>query len=177
MRTEASVPRRLAQKLILSLTAIVIIIAALSGFINVNTEERQLVNSMILGVLARARNRDGVDREVADGKLRVYRVTAIEVVLISNFLVFFRGRFLGIPIRQLMEGTKAVSAMELDKPIDIIHASEELDHLARSFNVMRERLQAAMAEINQFTQQLESKVEQRTEQLKAAHQKLMQSDR
>src|SRR5437764_14657803 len=49
MRTEASVPRRLAQKLILSLTVIVIIIAAISGFINVKTEERQLVNSMILG--------------------------------------------------------------------------------------------------------------------------------
>ena len=42
-------PRRLAQKLILSLTVIVIIIAAISGFINVQTEERQLVNSMILG--------------------------------------------------------------------------------------------------------------------------------
>ena len=67
--------------------------------------------------------------------------------------------------------------MELDKPIDIIHTSEELDDLARSFNVMRERLQAAMAEINQFTQHLETKVEQRTEQLKAAHQKLLQSDR
>jgi two-component system, NtrC family, sensor kinase len=299
------VPRRLAQKLILSLTVIVIIIAAISGFINVQTEERQLVNSMILGadqlsnsitsatwhamlanhredayqvmqtialkqgidririfnrggrimfstspddsnitvgksaetcsmchtatgprfkidrpsririyhgrdnrrnlaivtpiynepacsqaachahpagmkilgVLDLALNLDGVDREVADVKLRVYLVTAIQVTLISIFIFFFTRRFVGIPIRQLIEGTKAVSAMELDKPIDIIHTSEELDHLARSFNVMRERLQAAMAEINQFTQRLESKVEQRTEQLQAAHQKLMQSDR
>jgi two-component system NtrC family sensor kinase len=42
---------------------------------------------------------------------------------------------------------------------------------------MRERLRDALAEINQFTQNLESKVEQRTQQLKAAHQKLLQSDR
>src|SRR5215468_8859519 len=42
-------PRRLAQKLILSLTVIVIIIAAISGFINMKTEERQLLNAMILG--------------------------------------------------------------------------------------------------------------------------------
>jgi len=299
------VPRRLAQKLILSLTVIVIIIAAISGFINVQTEERQLVNSMILGadqlsnsitsatwhamlanhredayqvmqtialkqgidrirmfnrggrimfstspedsnitvgksaetcsmchaalqprlkvdrpsrvriykgkdnrrnltivtpiynetacsqaachahpadmkilgVLDLALNLDGVDHEVADVKLRVYLVTAIEVTLISIFIFFFTRRFVGIPIQQLIEGTKAVSAMELDKPIDIIHPSEELDHLARSFNVMREQLQSAMTEINQFTQQLETKVEQRTEQLKAAHQKLLQSDR
>ena len=298
-------PRRLAQKLILSLTVIVIIIAAISGFINVQTEERQLVNSMILGadqlsnsitsatwhaMLANHRedayqvmktialkqgidrirmfnrggrimfstsaedrnitvgksaetcsmchaalqprlqidrpsririydgkddrrklaivtpiynetacsqaachahpadmkilgvldlrlNLDGVDREVADVKLRVYLVTAIQVTLISIFIFFFTRRFVGIPIQQLIQGTKAVSAMELDKPIDIINTSEELDDLARSFNVMRERLQGAMAEINQFTQQLETKVEQRTEQLKAAHQKLLQSDR
>jgi two-component system NtrC family sensor kinase len=299
------VPRRLAQRLILSLTVIVIIIAAISGFINVQTEEKQLLNAMILGadqlsnsitsatwhamlanhredayqvmqtialkqgidririfnragrimfstssedanitvdksaetcsmchaalqprlridrpsrirvfrgqdqsrnlaivtpiynepacsqaachahpadmkilgVLDLALNLDSVDREVAAVKLRVYLVTAIEIALISVFIFFFTRRFVSIPIQQLIQGTKAVSAMELDKPIDIIHTSEELDHLARSFNVMRERLQAAMAEINQFTQQLESKVEQRTEQLKAAHQKLLQSDR
>jgi len=298
-------PRRLAQKLILSLTVIVIIIAAISGFINVQTEERQLLNAIILGadqlsnsiasatwhamlanhredayqvmqtialkqgidririfnragrimfstsrddanttvdksaetcsmchaamqprlridrpsrmritrgtddrrnlavvtpiynepacsqaachahpagmkvlgVLDLALNLDSVDREVSALKLRVYLVTAIEVTLISIFIFFFTRRFVGIPIQQLIEGTKAVSAMELDKPIDIIHTSEELDHLARSFNVMRERLQAAMSEINQFTQQLETKVEQRTEQLKAAHQKLLQTDR
>jgi hypothetical protein len=43
------VPRRLAQKLMLSLTIIVVIVAAISGLINVKTEERQLLNSMILG--------------------------------------------------------------------------------------------------------------------------------
>jgi two-component system NtrC family sensor kinase len=131
----------------------------------------------VLGVLDLALNLEAIDREVADVKLRVYFVTGIEVLLISIFIFFFTRHFVGIPIQQLIEGTKAVSAMDLDKPIDIIHTSEELDHLARSFNTMRERLQAAMAEINQFTQQLETKVEQRTEQLKAAHQKLLQTDR
>ena len=42
-------PRRLAQKLILSLTVIVIIIAAISGMINVHTEEQQLLSATILG--------------------------------------------------------------------------------------------------------------------------------
>src|SRR5262249_13747695 len=95
----------------------------------------------VLGVLDLALNLDSVDREVSDLKLRVYLVTGIEVVLISIFIYFFTRRFVGIPIAQLIQGTKAVSAMELDKPIDIIHTSEELDQLARSFNVMREQLQ------------------------------------
>ena len=67
--------------------------------------------------------------------------------------------------------------MDLDKPIDIVHTSEELDHLARSFNTMRERLRLAMDEINQFTAKLETKVAERTEELRAAHQKLRQTDR
>ena len=42
---------------------------------------------------------------------------------------------------------------------------------------MRERLRVAVDEINQFTQKLESKVRDRTQQLETAHRKLMQTDR
>ena len=42
-------PRRLARKLMLSITVIVIIVAAVSGLVNVKTEEQQLLHTMILG--------------------------------------------------------------------------------------------------------------------------------
>jgi len=42
-------PRRLARKLILSITVIVLIVAAVSGLVNVKTEEKQLLNTMLLG--------------------------------------------------------------------------------------------------------------------------------
>jgi hypothetical protein len=42
-------PRRLARKLILSITVIVLIVAAVSGLVNIKTEERQLLNTMLLG--------------------------------------------------------------------------------------------------------------------------------
>ena len=128
------------------------------------------VEMKVLGVLDLALNLDSVDREVGDLQLRVFLVTAIEILLISIFIILFTRRFLSNPIQRLIEGTQAVSAMQLDRPIEIAGSSEELDELARSFNVMQERL-------DQFTQNLETKVEQRTEQLKAAHQKLLQTDR
>jgi len=131
----------------------------------------------VLGVLDLSLNLDSADREIAQVKLGVFAVTGIEILLISIFIFFFTQRFVDVPIRQLIAGTKAVSAMELDKPIDIIHSSEELDHLARSFNTMRERLRLAMDEINQFTAKLETKVAERTAELRAAHQKLRQTDR
>jgi len=280
-------PRRLARKLMLSLTMIVIIVAAVSGLVNVTTEEQKLLNTMVLGadqlskgitsatwhamledhredayqvmhtiarqqgidrirmfnragqamfstnaedrqqaiprpdlsrhisifraadrrrldmvtpiynerscsqaachahpadvkvlgVLDLQLNLDGVDREVANMKLRVLLVTAVEITLISLFIIYFTRRFLARPIDKLIEGTKAISQMELDKPLNIGDSSEELDELARSFEVMRDRLRTAVGEINQFTENLESKVEERTRQLQAAQKKLLQTDR
>ena len=131
----------------------------------------------VLGVLDLALSLENVDRELAGMKARVLVVTAVEITLISLFIIFFTRRFLSRPIEKLIEGTKAVSHMDLDEPINIVGSSEELDELARSFDLMRERLRTALGEINEFTQKLESKVEERTLQLKAAQKKLVQSDR
>jgi two-component system NtrC family sensor kinase len=131
----------------------------------------------VLGVLDLSLKLDSVDQEVANMKARVLLVTAVEITLIGVFIIFFTRRFLTHPIAKLVEGFKAVSLMDLDKPLVIDGRSEELEELARSFNVMRDRLRAALAEINQFTQHLESKVAERTQQLQAAQKKLLQNDR
>ncbi|HEY2018031.1 MAG TPA: ATP-binding protein, partial [Bryobacteraceae bacterium] len=131
----------------------------------------------VLGVLDLALNLESVDHEVASMKFRVLLVTAVEITLISLFIIYFTRRFLGRPIEKLIEGFKAVSQMELDKPLDIVDSSEELDDMARSFDVMRDRLRTALGEINQFTQNLETKVEERSQQLKAAQKKLLHNDR
>jgi two-component system, NtrC family, sensor kinase len=130
-----------------------------------------------LGMLDLSLNLQNVDYEVGAMQYRVLVMTAVEVTLIGLFIIFFTRRFVGQPIQKLIAGTQAISQMELDKPLDIAGNSEELDELARSFDVMRDRLRTALAEINSFTQSLETKVEDRTQQLKAAHQKLLQSDR
>jgi len=131
----------------------------------------------VLGVLDVALSLESVDAEMASMKSRVLVVTAVEVTLIGLFIIYFTRRFLGRPIEKLIAGTHAVSQMDLDQPLDIVGSSEELDELARSFERMRERLRQAVAENSQFTQNLESKVEERTQQLKAAQKKLMQNDR
>ena len=131
----------------------------------------------VLGVLDVGLSLEAVDAEIAAFKVRVLVRAVIEVVLISLVLLYVVRRFVTHPIGKLIEGTHAVSNMELDKPLDILHSSAELDELAQSFDRMRERLREAVAENNEFTQKLETKVAERTRQLNAAHQKLLQSDR
>jgi signal transduction histidine kinase len=67
--------------------------------------------------------------------------------------------------------------MNLDRPVQVTDRSDEISHLARAFEVMRESLKAAHGEILRFTQTLEDKVEERSRQLQAAQQKLQYNDR
>ena len=69
-------PRRLAQKLMLSLTVIVVIVAAFSGILHIKSEEQQLVNAMTLGAdqLSRSITSSTWHAMLADHRENVYQV-------------------------------------------------------------------------------------------------------
>jgi two-component system NtrC family sensor kinase len=134
-------------------------------------------NLKVLGVLEVGLRLDALQQE--EDSMTAYLVirTTTTIVLTAIFIIFFVRRFVTVPIGELITGTEHVSEMALDRPISIRHGSVEMDALVHSFNVMRERLQGAMGEINEFTQSLERKVAERTQQLKSAQQKLLHADR
>jgi two-component system NtrC family sensor kinase len=113
---------------------------------------------------------------IADARRRVMVTIAIEVALISLFLVAFIGFFVTRPIRRLVEANVALGRMDLEHPVEIT-SSRELWSLANSFNLMRDRLREALGEINRAGQQLEAKVAERTAQLQQAQRRLVQADR
>ncbi|MBI2214681.1 MAG: HAMP domain-containing protein [Acidobacteria bacterium] len=130
----------------------------------------------VLGVLDLRLDVSRVDEEMRAIRMRTALLTVVEIALIWAFLVFFTSRFVETPIRKLIAGTRAISEMQLDQPVTI-KSSEELAELAHSFDTMRLRLKSSVEENAEFTQKLETKVEQRTAQLKVAQHKLMQTDR
>ncbi len=130
----------------------------------------------VLGVLDVVHSLDNVDRIVAGIQQRMLLFTALSILLMGGFIFIFVRRTVHKPIAKLIEGTRAISAMQLDQPIEI-DSSDEIGELAKSFNVMRERLMTTIGELNDLTQSLETKVQKRTEQLKTVNQKLFQSDR
>jgi len=136
-------------------------------------------STKVLGVVDVALRLDPVQRQTRAITLQMILWTLLEVGIGAAFVILFTRRFVATPIQALIAGTKDVSAMELDRPIDIDDArgSQELEELVDSFNRMRERLKLAVAELNDMQQTLESKVDERTLQLKAAQRKLIQSDR
>lgn len=133
-------------------------------------------STSMLGVLDVAFDLKPLDQEMQVARAEVFVVTGIQILLIGLFIVFFTRRFVDRPIHKLIEGTRAVSQMHLGRVIEI-SPSMELGELAHAFNIMSERLNKAMAELNQAAQDLEVKVKERTRQLEVAHQRLLQSDR
>jgi two-component system NtrC family sensor kinase len=131
----------------------------------------------VVGVLDVALRLDRVEQQQAEATLHLVVLQFIQILILASVIILLTRRFVGKPIQQLMRGTRAVSEMSLDEPITIEHKTLEFEELANSFDLMRERLKAALAELSQFAEQLELKVSERTEQLKAAHQKLLHSDR
>ncbi len=134
-------------------------------------------STKVLGVVDVALRLDPVQAETRAVTLQAVLMTLLEVAIGASFVILFTRRFVATPIRQLIQGIKTVSAMELDRPIEISRRSQELDELVDSFNVMRERLESAVAQLNEMQQTLENKVEERTGQLQAAQRKLVQADR
>jgi len=134
-------------------------------------------STKVLGVVDVALRLDPVQKQTRTITAQTVLWTVLEVGIGAAFVILFTRRFVATPIEQLIEGTHAVSAMELDRPIEIKRRSQELDELVDSFNRMRERLKLAVSDLNDMQQTLESKVELRTQQLQTAQRKLVQSDR
>ncbi|MDX2150421.1 MAG: ATP-binding protein [Bryobacteraceae bacterium] len=134
-------------------------------------------NMKVLGVLDVTFHLDYVDRELTAARTRISLVFGAMIALINVFIFFFTRRFVAQPIRRLMGATKRVSEMNLEQPLVWGEGDDELGQLARSFEGMRVRLRGALGELNELAQNLERKVVERTEQLKAANQKLVQTDR
>jgi two-component system NtrC family sensor kinase len=130
----------------------------------------------VVGVLDVALDLRPVDHLITDARRRVLVTIAVEVALISAFLVAFFWFFVTRPIHRLMEASAAVGRMELDRPIEI-DSSRELWSLAASLDGMRCRLRDAVGEINRAALELEAKVAERTAQLQQAQRRLLQADR
>jgi two-component system, NtrC family, sensor kinase len=131
----------------------------------------------VLGVLELSLHLEEVDSELANARYWILITAGVQILLIGLFIVLFTRRFVAKPVRHLIDATKAVSVMNLDTPIPVEDSSTELGELSGSFRAMQQRLRDAVSELNQFTQQLEAKVKERTVQLESAHRKLLHADR
>jgi two-component system NtrC family sensor kinase len=125
-------------------------------------------SQQILGVLDTNISLAKADALLATGSRQMLAYTLFAVLIIAFLCWLFVWRVVGEPIRLLKAGTERLADGELGYQIEV-RSSDEVGNLAQSFNGMSLQLQAANEEIVAWAKTLEDRVEQKTHELKRAH--------
>ena len=129
-------------------------------------------STQILGVLDTNLSLAKVDASLAHERRAMLAYTTVALLAV----VFLSGLFVWIvvhnPLRELKTGTERIARGGLGHQIPV-HSQDEVGELAHSFNDMSNRLQVAQAEITAWAHTLEQRVDEKTRELKQAHQRML----
>jgi two-component system NtrC family sensor kinase len=129
-------------------------------------------STQILGVLDTNLSLAKVDQSLQHESREMLICTAmalIAVVLLSGLFIWV---VVHNPLRDLKAGTERIAKGELGHQIPV-SSHDEVGELALSFNDMSHRLQTAQSEITAWTHTLEQRVDEKTRELKQAHQHML----
>jgi two-component system NtrC family sensor kinase len=125
-------------------------------------------SQQILGVLDTHLSLAKADTQLAQGSRQMLVYTTLAMITISVLSWLFVWRVVGEPVKELKAGTERLTQGELGYQIEV-QAKDEVGELAHSFNAMSLQLRAANEEIVAWAKTLEDRVEQKSRELKRAH--------
>ncbi|HEX7158581.1 MAG TPA: histidine kinase dimerization/phospho-acceptor domain-containing protein, partial [Edaphobacter sp.] len=130
----------------------------------------------ILGVLDTDLSLAKADVQLAESSSRMILYTACALLLIAFLTWFFVWRVVGVPVTALRRGTERLAQGQLGYQIEVA-SKDEMGELAHSFNDMSLQLRAERSQNLAWTHTLEARVEQKTRELKRAHEHALQTEK
>jgi two-component system NtrC family sensor kinase len=130
----------------------------------------------ILGVLDTDLSLQKADVQLAESSRRMIAYTGCALLLIAPLSWFFVWRIVGVPVTALRRGTERLAAGDLGYQINV-RSKDEIGELADSFNDMSRRLQSEHNQNLAWTHTLELRVEQKTRELKRAHEHALHTEK
>jgi len=128
--------------------------------------------TQILGVLDTNLSLAKVDQALAHESREMMIYTALALLGVVSLSGLFVWIVVHNPLRELETGTERIASGQLGYQIPV-HWHDEVGELAQSFNDMSNRLQVAQAEITAWARTLEERVDEKTLELKQAHQRML----
>ena len=126
----------------------------------------------ILGVLDTNLSLAKTDAQLAQSSWRMLAYTMFALLDISLLTWLFVWRLVGQPLKHLKDGTSELAGGNLGYQVGV-DSTDEAGQLASSFNRMSLQLRAANEEIVAWAKTLEDRVEQKTRELKRAHEHVL----
>lgn len=129
--------------------------------------------SSVLGVLDVQMTMAPFDEAIARARSQLVLTTAALILASGVVAGLFIRRLIHVPVSRLYEGTLRIAGGDLDTRIEVA-GRHELAGLADAFNRMVGDLKSARDELDRWSRTLEEKVEQKTQQLRTAQQRMSQ---
>jgi two-component system, NtrC family, sensor kinase len=133
-------------------------------------------DQQVLGVLDTDLSLAKADVQLAVSSARMFYYTAGAMLIVAILSWLFVWRVVDLPITALKHGTEHLSRGELGYQLEV-QSDDEVGDLARSFNGMSLQLRSANEEIVKWTKTLEDRVEEKTTELKRAHEHVLHVER
>lgn len=130
----------------------------------------------ILGVIDTDLSLAKTDMQLAESSRRMASYTALALFLIGCISWFFVWRLVDVPGTVLRNGAERLAAGDLGYQIEV-HSNDEIGEIASSFNGMSRQLQAEKRQNLAWTHTLEERVQQKTRELKRAHEHALQTEK
>jgi two-component system, NtrC family, sensor kinase len=142
------------------------------GFINPIENEKECYSKChvhtpdqtILGVLDVQLSMEVADEYTAKSRTMLIISALISLLAAAAAAGLFVYFVIHKPVQQIIAGTKAISAGELDQKL-ILDTKDELGDLTASFNIMAQDIKAAKTELIGWSTTLEEKVEEKSREL------------
>lgn len=126
----------------------------------------------VLGVLDANLSLAKTDAQLAQTSRRMVAYTLFALIDISVLTWLFVWRLVGQPIKRLTSGTRELADGNLGYQLEV-DSSDEAGELATSFNRMSLQLRSANEVIVAWARTLEQRVDQKTRELKRAHEHVL----
>lgn len=126
----------------------------------------------ILGVIDMVLSLEYVDSALAAAGRRYEAVVVVSLLLTAGIAILFVWLFVTRPVQRLIDATRRIAAGNLT-PSPQRYRGDEVGELARSFDAMTEDLAKARAELTEWAQTLEQRVQEKRAQLRAADARAM----
>lgn len=119
-----------------------------------------------------------IDQSIKESSNKYFLFAVIITFLITSFLVFFTQKNIKRPLHALINASLSVARGETDTRLKV--KPDELDDIklvSLTFNEMLDKLQAANLELENWSRQLEYKVQKKSEELSSVQKELIQIER
>jgi two-component system, NtrC family, sensor kinase len=126
----------------------------------------------VLGVLDTNLSLAKADAQLAQTSQRMLIYTLIALIDISLLSWLFVWRLVDQPLKRLKDGTRELADGNLGYQLEV-DSTDEAGELANSFNRMSLQLRAANEEIVAWARTLEERVDQKTRELRRAHEQVL----